>query len=80
MQLPVELSDKKIYLLDFNTRGNLETSITKTGFCEQNNWTPTIATKILTGYELRTVKLFFDDNESKYELWEVKFLSDLRIQ
>ena len=26
------------------------------------------------------VKLFFDGNESKYELWEVKFLGYLRIQ
>ena len=39
-----------------------------------------MATQILTGYEPRTVKLFFDDNESKYKLWEVKFLGYLRIQ
>ena len=29
---------------------------------------------------LRAAKHFFDGNESKYELWEVKFLGYLRIQ
>ena len=28
----------------------------------------------------KSSKTFFDDNESKYELWEVKFLRYLRIQ
>ena len=39
-----------------------------------------MATRILTCYGLTTAKLFFDGNESKYELWEVKFLGYLRIQ
>ena len=39
-----------------------------------------MATRISTGYGLRTVKLFFDSNKSKYELWKVKFLGYLRIQ
>ena len=32
------------------------------------------------GYRPRTAKLFFDNNESTYGLWEVKFLGYLRIQ
>ena len=39
-----------------------------------------MATQIPIGYELRAAKLFFDGDESKYELWEVKFLGYLRIQ
>ena len=39
-----------------------------------------MATRISTGYEPRATKLFFDDDESKYELWEVKFLGYRRIQ
>ena len=39
-----------------------------------------MATRISTGYGLRTAKPFFDGNESKYELWKVKFLGHLRIQ
>ena len=39
-----------------------------------------MATRISTGYELRTAKLFFDGDDSKYKLWEVKFLGYLRIQ
>ena len=39
-----------------------------------------IATQIPTGYGARVSKLFFDGDESKYELWEVKFLEYLRIQ
>ena len=34
MQLLVELSTRKIYVLDFNTRGNLQTRIANTKFCE----------------------------------------------
>ena len=32
-----------------------------------------MATQIPIGYGPRAAKLFFDGNESKYELWEVKF-------
>ena len=32
------------------------------------------------GYGLIAAKPFFDGDESKYELWEVKFLGYLRIQ
>ena len=39
-----------------------------------------MATRILTDYGPRTAELFFGDNESKYELWEVTFLGYLRIQ
>ena len=39
-----------------------------------------MATKIPTVYGLRTAKMFIDGNESKYELWEGKFLGYLRIQ
>ena len=39
-----------------------------------------MATRIPTGYEPRSAKLFFDGNESKYGLWDVKFLGYLRIQ
>ena len=39
-----------------------------------------MATQILIGYGPRAAKLFFDADESKYELWEVKFLGYLRIQ
>ena len=39
-----------------------------------------MATRIPTGYGPRAAKLFFDGNESKYELWEMKFLGYLRIQ
>ena len=39
-----------------------------------------MATWIPTGYGPRIVKLFFDGDEFKYELWEVKFLGYLRIQ
>ena len=39
-----------------------------------------MATRIPTGYGPRAVKLFFYGSESKYELWEVKFLGYLRIQ
>ena len=37
MQLLVELSARKTYLSDFNTKGNLEAQITNTWFCEQLN-------------------------------------------
>ena len=36
-----------------------------------------MATRIPIGYGPRAARLFFDGNESKYELWEVKYL---RIQ
>ena len=39
-----------------------------------------MATQIQTSYGPRAAKLFFNGNESKYELWEVKFLGYLRIQ
>ena len=39
-----------------------------------------MAAWIPTGYRPRVPKLFLDGNESKYELWEVKFLGYLRIQ
>ena len=39
-----------------------------------------MATQIPTCYGLRVVKHFFDGNDSKYELWEVKFKGYLRIQ
>ena len=39
-----------------------------------------MATRIPTGYWPRAAKLFFDGDESKYELWEVKYLGYLRIQ
>ena len=39
-----------------------------------------MASQIPTGYGPRAEKLFFDGDESKYELWEVKFLGYLRIQ
>ena len=39
-----------------------------------------MATQIPTGYEPRAAKVFFDGNESKYELWKVKFLEHLRIR
>ena len=38
-----------------------------------------MTTQIPTGYETRAAKIFIDDDESKYELWEVKFLGYLRI-
>ena len=37
MQLVDEISAKKTCLLDFYTRGNLQTRITNNGFCEQLN-------------------------------------------
>ena len=39
-----------------------------------------MVTRIPIGYGLRAAKRFFDGDESKYELWEVKFLGHLRIQ
>ena len=39
-----------------------------------------MATWIPIGYGPRLAKLVFDGDESKYELWEVKFLGYLRIQ
>ena len=33
-----------------------------------------------TGYEPSKLRLIFDGDETKYELWEVKFLGYLRIQ
>ena len=39
-----------------------------------------MATLISTGYGARAAKLFFDGDESKYELWEVKLLGYLKIQ
>ena len=39
-----------------------------------------MATQISTGYGLRTGKVLFNGDESKYELWQVKFLGCLRIQ
>ena len=39
-----------------------------------------MATQILTDYGPIAAKPFFDGDESKYELWEVKFLGYLRIQ
>ena len=39
-----------------------------------------MVTRIPTGYGPRAAKHFFDGDESKYELWEVKFLGYLRIQ
>ena len=39
-----------------------------------------IATQIPIGYGLKAAKLFFDGDESRYELWEVKFLGYLGIQ
>ena len=39
-----------------------------------------LATRIPTGYGPRAAKHFFDGKESKYELWEGKFLGHLRIQ
>ena len=38
------------------------------------------ATQIPIVYGPRAARLFFDGDESKYELWEVKFLGYLRIQ
>ena len=38
-----------------------------------------MATRIPTGYGSSTTKLFFDGDESKYKLWEMKFLGYLRI-
>ena len=38
-----------------------------------------MTTRIRTGYGSITTKLFFDGDESKYKLWEVKFLGYLRI-
>ena len=39
-----------------------------------------MATQIPTGYGPGAVKLFFDRNKFKYELWEMKFQGYLRIQ
>ena len=39
-----------------------------------------MATWIPIGYRPWAAKLFFDGDESKYELWEVKFLGYFRIQ
>ena len=39
-----------------------------------------MATWISKCYGPRAAKPFFDGDESKYELWEVKFLGYLRIQ
>ena len=39
-----------------------------------------MAIRIPTGYGPVAAKLFFDGDESKHELWEVKFLGYLRIQ
>ena len=39
-----------------------------------------MATWIPTGYGPRTSKIFFTSNESKYELWEVKFQGYPRLQ
>ena len=39
-----------------------------------------MATWIPIGYRPRAAKFFFYGDESKYELWEVKFLRYLRIQ
>ena len=39
-----------------------------------------MATQIPTGYGPIAAKLFYDSDESKYELWEGKFLGYLRIQ
>ena len=41
--------------------------------------TDKMSTQISTGYGARTAKLFFDGDESKYELCEVKFLEYLSI-
>ena len=39
-----------------------------------------MATRIHTGFWPRTMKFFFGGNESRYELWEVKFFGYHRIQ
>ena len=39
-----------------------------------------MATQIPTSYGPRTAKLFFDGDESKYKLWEMKTLGYLKIQ
>ena len=59
MQVLVILSARKTYLSDFNTQGNLQTKITNTVFCEQqNNWTPRMAARILTILESMKGKIY----------------------
>ena len=51
-QSQIVLSPKKIYLLDFKTRGNLQIRITYPWFCEQQN---KMATRILTALFWRSL-------------------------
>ena len=43
-------------------------------------WRTFYIVRLKTVYGARAAKLYFDGDESKYELWEVKFLGYLRIQ